>query len=73
MGFDENKLPKLREPMRDAGPRITAIRSSKEVCVGEMMIGAESVRDRSLDEISWERAFVPHAGWVGHVERADDE
>lgn len=72
MGFDEKKLAKLSEPMNDTGPRITAIRSSEEVRVGEMMIGAESVRERSLEEISWERHFVPHAGWVGHVERDAD-
>ncbi|HIF92030.1 MAG: DUF362 domain-containing protein [Myxococcales bacterium] len=72
MGFDENKLAKLREPMNDSGPRITAIRSSEEVRVGEMVIGAESVRERTLEEISWERGFVPHAGWVGHVERDAD-
>jgi uncharacterized protein (DUF362 family) len=69
MGFDEKKLAKLRGPMEDEGPRITAIRSGSEVRVGEIERGSEAAAEKSLDEISWERAFVPHAGWVGHVER----
>jgi uncharacterized protein (DUF362 family) len=69
MGFDEQKLAKLREPMADDGPRITAIRSSGDVRVGVAEIGSEELRDRSLEEISWERGFVPHAGWIGQVER----
>ncbi|HEB91094.1 MAG TPA: DUF362 domain-containing protein [Deltaproteobacteria bacterium] len=69
MGFDENKLAKLREPMRDEGPRITAVREASDVRVGELAGEGSDPADRALDEISWERVFVPHAGWVGHVER----
>lgn len=69
MGFDERKLAKLRGPMEDAGPRITAVRSEADVRVGEVARGASQIADRSLDEIAWERTFVAHAGWVGHVER----
>jgi uncharacterized protein (DUF362 family) len=68
MGFDARKLAKLREPMNDEGPRITTVRSSSDVCVGEVASRTAEVVDRRLVEISWERAFVPHAGWVGHVE-----
>lgn len=68
MGFDERKLEKLRGPMEDEGPRITAVRSAADVRVGEVSRGAGDVVDRDLDEVSWERGFVPHAGWVGHVE-----
>jgi len=69
MGFDEQKLPKLREPMEDDGPRITAVRSPSEVQVGEVARDSESVESHRLEEISWERTFVPHTGWLGHVER----
>jgi uncharacterized protein (DUF362 family) len=72
MGFDERKLAKLHEPMRDAGPRITAVRAGSDVRVGEVLNGSKEVRDRALQEISWERKFVPHAGWVGHVERGGE-
>ena len=69
MGFDEKKLEKLRGPMEDAGPRITAVRRPEEVRVGEVARGAAQAQERTLEEIRWERAFVAHAGWVGHVER----
>ncbi len=69
MGFDERKLAKLREPMEDDGPRITAVRSVSDVRVGEVARDSAEIEDRGLEEISWERAFIPHAGWVGHVER----
>jgi hypothetical protein len=68
MGFDERKLAKLREPMEDDGPRITAVRSVSDVRVGEVGRDSAEITDRGLEEISWERAFVPHAGWIGHVE-----
>ncbi len=69
MGFDERKLAKLREPMEDDGPRITAVRSVSDVRVGEVARDSAEIEDRGLEEISWERAFIPHSGWVGHVER----
>jgi len=69
MGFDERKLAKLREPMEDDGPRITAVRSVSDVRVGEVGRDSTEITDRGLEEILWERAFVPHAGWNGHVER----
>jgi uncharacterized protein (DUF362 family) len=69
IGFDERKLETLRGPMEDVGPRITAVRSASDVRVGEIERGGSRVEDRSLDEIAWTRAFVPHPGWAGHVER----
>jgi len=77
MGFDERKLAKLRGPMADTGPRITAVRQPTDVEVGELdrdavARGAAQVTMRGLDEIGWDRAFVAHAGWVGHVERGAD-
>jgi uncharacterized protein (DUF362 family) len=68
MGFDAEKLAKLREPMNDEGPRVTTVRSGSDVSVGEVARGSAEVADRTLEDISWERAFVPHAGWVGHIE-----
>jgi uncharacterized protein (DUF362 family) len=69
MGFDERKLAKLRGPMEDEGPRITAVHSAVDVRVGVVSRGGTEVADQELDEIAWGRVFVPHAGWVGHVER----
>jgi uncharacterized protein (DUF362 family) len=69
MGFDESRLEKLRGPMQDEGPRITRVRAASDVEVVEIEAGAQEPVRRSLDEIFWDRPFVPHAGWAGHVER----
>jgi hypothetical protein len=69
MGFHESKLPKLRGPMEDIGPRITAVREASDVRVGELTRGATDVVECGIDEIGWERIFQPHAGWVNHVEQ----
>lgn len=68
MGFDAEKFAKLREPMNDEGQRITAVRSGSDVRIGEIASDSSEVRERTLEDISCEREFVPHAGWVGHVE-----
>ena len=70
MGFDERRLPKVCEAMRDAGPRITAVRSPAEVIVGFSQEAEALPSDRSLAEIECDAVFRPHAGWVGHVERS---
>jgi len=70
MGFDERKLAKLRGPMEDDGPRITAVRSASDVEVGCIEEPGGDVARRTLDEIVAEKVFEAHAGWVGHVERS---
>lgn len=74
MGFDFERLPKLREAMRDPGPRITAVRSEADVRVTE--VNADEVasvgsppREGPVSALACARAFVPHFGWRGHVER----
>lgn len=69
MGFDEAKLSKLRGPMEDEGPRITAVRSADDVTVALRRSESEETVDCGLDDVVAERTFAPHAGWVGHVER----
>lgn len=74
MGFNEELIPKLREPMRDTGSRITAVREPGEVEVVESRIEADAAANpelalRSLDDIVCEKTFVPHPGWAGHIER----
>ena len=68
MGFDESRIPKLAEPMRDLGPRITAVRSSADVEVAEHD-AKFGLRYRRLDDVTAERRFAPHPGWVGAIER----
>ncbi len=70
MGFDEERLAKLREPMQDeAGPRITAVRTPSDVSIGLVEKNGAEPRNCALDEIKCDRVFTPHAGWVGHIER----
>jgi uncharacterized protein (DUF362 family) len=70
MGFDEEKLEKLSAPMRDAGPRITKVRSGADVRIHEVAPDSFEMREYPVDEIRCDRVFEPHAGWVGHVELA---
>lgn len=68
MGFDEEKLPTVAGPMKDEGPRITAVHSAADVEVGEVASQGGSVANRTLDDISASDPFEAHAGWIGHVE-----
>ena len=68
MGFDEEKLPTVAGPMKDEGPRITAVHSAADVEVGEVASQGGSVANRTLDDISASVPFEAHAGWIGHVE-----
>jgi uncharacterized protein (DUF362 family) len=68
MGFDERRIPKVWESIRDEGPRITAVTDPADVEVGE--VGADpDPRFLGLDAIPPERTFVAHPGWAGHIER----
>jgi len=76
MGFNEELIPKLREPMRDNGARITRVRDPGEVEVVRTRIGgggAEPLEHIRLDDIVCERTFIPHPGWYGHIERDGPE
>ncbi len=67
MGFDEQNLPKVREPMSDTGLRITRVRSPEDVEVAEG--GAGELTLRTLDDLTCDGVFRPHPGWAGHLER----
>jgi uncharacterized protein (DUF362 family) len=69
MGFDERSIPKVWQPMRDRGPRVTAVREPTDVVVAETAAGSFAVRERGLDEIAATRPFLPHSGWRGKIER----
>jgi len=71
MGFDARRIPKVWEAIVDTGPRITSVRDSTDVVVGEVLAATFDVRERSLDEIRSNQVFVPHPGWRGHIEDAE--
>jgi uncharacterized protein (DUF362 family) len=66
MGFDAAQLPKVWEPMRAPGPRITAVRAPNDVEVADLE--ERALRVRALASLPIEREFAAHSGWVGHVE-----
>ena len=70
MGFDENRIPKVREALAARAPRLFSASGPGDVRVREIHVGADAVRERTLDEIHCEHAFTPHPGWPGHVERS---
>lgn len=70
MGFDESRLPKLAQTMGDTALRITAVRSPDDVEVFEIDADRLEPSRRKLDDITSTRAFAPHPGWRGFVERS---
>jgi uncharacterized protein (DUF362 family) len=69
MGFDEARIPKLREAMADESLRVTEVRSAGDVVVREVDAGEAAVRERRLGELRCEAPFLPHPGWCGRIER----
>jgi uncharacterized protein (DUF362 family) len=69
MGFDERKIPKVREAMRDTGLRVTRVRSPGDVEVVEVDAANFEARPLDVDALRVEKGFVAHSGWREHVER----
>jgi uncharacterized protein (DUF362 family) len=67
MGFDEQRVPKLREALAATGHPIGAVRSAADVRVLEADAEGRP-RELSLAELAPERPFAPHSGWRGHLE-----
>jgi uncharacterized protein (DUF362 family) len=68
MGFDWQRVAKVREAMRDGGPRITAVREPADVRVFETPAEPVAPRELALAEIRCDKPFQPHPGWRGHLE-----
>jgi hypothetical protein len=69
MGFDEDKIRMIREPMCSDTLRITSVRRADDVGVIEVDGESFARTERSLDELSASHVFEAHPGWRGHVER----
>lgn len=68
MGFDERRIPKVREAMATSGLRVTTVRDAADVEVAEVApTGGFSTS--GLDALDAPEPFVPHAGWRGFIER----
>jgi uncharacterized protein (DUF362 family) len=69
MGFDERAIPKIWEAMRDPALRLTEVRTAEEVRVADVSPSTFEMRELGLGELVAGRAFEPHPGWRGHIER----
>jgi uncharacterized protein (DUF362 family) len=69
MGFDERRIAKVREALRDPGPRLTGARSAADVRAFEADARSFEVEERGLDALACDKTFVAHPGWRGHIER----
>jgi uncharacterized protein (DUF362 family) len=69
MGFDERRIAKVREALRDGGPRLTEARSAADVEACEADARTFEVRQRGLDTLAAATPFAAHSGWRGHIER----
>jgi len=72
MGFDEGKIPKVREVMRDSGPRITGVRWISDVRINEIQVESLQRHELGLDDLRADRIFEAHPGWQGHVEKTSE-
>jgi uncharacterized protein (DUF362 family) len=69
MGFDEQNVPKIREPMADQRLRITNVHNPQDVVVFEVDARSFDLQQRPLNEIRCDHVFLAHPGWIGHIER----
>lgn len=68
MNFDPERIPKVREFMRAGFLRVSEVRNPSDVEIGEPKEQGGSCEVYALDDLSSEFTFVPHPGWVGHIE-----
>ena len=68
MGFDLERIPKVREPMRGEVLRVSDVRRPEDVSVVEIPASGRERVERRLAEIGAERTFRAHPGWRGHIE-----
>jgi hypothetical protein len=77
MGFDEARIPKIHQTMASPILRVTEVRSSEDVEIAEAAQEpgrvSGSVRVYALDALASPRPFVPHPGWLNHIEGSADE
>jgi uncharacterized protein (DUF362 family) len=69
MGFDEERIPKLREALLAPRLRVGAIRSPKDVRIIEASRDGHC-RKISLADLTPPTCFAAHPGWRGQIERS---
>jgi hypothetical protein len=69
MGYDERRLPKIREAMQASTLRVTEVREPDDVRVHEVDPITLRQSEQPVDALRCEHPFAPHRGWQGHAER----
>ena len=69
MGYDEQRLPKLREALAATEHRVTDARSVDDVSVFECRADDPDPIAVPWDRIASDAPFAAHPGWSGHVEK----
>jgi uncharacterized protein (DUF362 family) len=69
MGFDENRIPKVREAMDAAELRVTQVRSAADVRVSRVDATTFEAESLGIDALRSAESFTPHSGWRDHLER----
>jgi uncharacterized protein (DUF362 family) len=67
MGYDEQRIPKLREAMRATALRIGRLRRPEDLRLVEADADG-TMREIGLEALAPERSFAAHPGWRGHLE-----
>ena len=77
MGFDPARIPKIQAAMSSPTLRVTRVRSTDQVEIGEAIQGPgrvdQRVRVYALGELASSTRFIPHPGWLNHIESEADE
>lgn len=68
MGFDERRIPKVWEAMRDETMRVTDVRSPDDVRLSEVSPDTLEAKPSRLDSLRSRQCFDAHSGWRGHLE-----
>ncbi len=69
MGFDEERIPKIREALRADTLPLTEVRGPQDVELVEVSAADFSSLPVSLEALAPDVVFRAHSGWRGHIER----
>jgi uncharacterized protein (DUF362 family) len=77
MGFEASRIPKIQRAMTSSNLRVTEVRRAEDVEIAETSPGPRQeprpIRVYALRELDCPHPFVPHPGWLNHIEGDADK
>ena len=77
MGFEASRIPKIQRAMTSSSLRVTEVHRPEDVEIAETDPGPPQeprpIRVYALGELGCSRPFVPHPGWLNHIEGDADK